>query len=116
MRGREGEREDPTLDIQDDRLAEFPHPVLDLTPVVALVHLLHRPEDQGAVGVELRLPAGGLDVVEDGWISPCTVRVSPGPIIMVNISQRFPENSILYSTPTNLVRPVFPCISKSGPN
>ena len=79
MRQREGEREDPTLDIQDDRLAEFPHPVLDLTPVVALVRLLHRPEDQGAVGVELRLPAGGLDVVEDGWLSPCTVRVSPGP-------------------------------------
>ena len=60
------------MHIQQDGLTELPHPVLDLTPVVALVPLLHRPQHQRAVGVELGLPAGCLDVVEDGGLFACS--------------------------------------------
>ena len=70
MRQREGGREDPTLDIQPDSLAEVSHSVLDLTPVVTLVSLLHRPQHQRAVRMELCLATRCLDVVEDGGLSP----------------------------------------------
>ena len=70
MRHREGKREDPTLDIQQDSLTELSHSVLNLTPVVSLISLLHRPEHQRSVGVELRLSTRCLDVVEDGRLFP----------------------------------------------
>ena len=63
-----------TLHVQPDSLAEFPHPVLDLTPVVALVPLLHLPDDQRPVGMELCLAAGRLDVVEYAGLTPCSER------------------------------------------
>ena len=70
MRQREGGREDPTLHIQHDRLAELSDSVLNLTPVVSLISLLHRPEHQRSVGVELCLSTRCLDVVEDGRLFP----------------------------------------------
>ena len=68
-RGREEGRTQHTLHIQSDSLADLPDSILDLTPVVTLVTLLHGPQHQGPVGVELGLAARRLDVVEDGWLS-----------------------------------------------
>ena len=62
-----------TLYVQPDSLAQLAHTVLHLAPVLALVGLLHGPDDEGPVGVELRLPAGCLNVVEDAWFAPCTL-------------------------------------------
>ena len=74
------------MNIQLDSLAQLPHPVLDLTPVVPLVGLLHGPQHQRAVGVELGLPAGCLDVVEDGGLFACRKEYSSR--ILLKIASR----------------------------
>lgn len=77
-----------TLHVQPDSLAQLPHTVLHLAPVLALVALLHGPDDERPVGMELRLPAGGLNVVEDAGFTPCKLTNS----VTTNI---FPRNDLV---------------------